>query len=107
MPAHVPPHIYAAPRGWNFRGPVRCYPGYFGTSWFYFGRHCWYSPTLGYCYVAPAYYGAITIVVEEVVYNPATGLEETCTMYYNAYWNAAYGSYGYTDMNGVYHLVNW
>ena len=96
--------------------PFFSYGNYCPTSWFYFGNDCWFRPGSGYYYSPPVGFNdTITVVVEETYtemeVDQFLGIEvpvtKTVTWYYNAYYDADTGCYGYTDCNGLFHRLQW
>lgn len=96
--------------------PYFSYNNYCPTRWMYYGNNCWFQPGQGYYYSPPVGYNdTITVVVEETYtemeFDPFLGAEvpvaKSVTWYYNAYYDAATGWYGYTDCHGAFHWLQW
>jgi len=98
--------------GTFFRGAFFAGSDYCPTEWIFelrAGR--WFRPGFGYVYQAPAYYGPITVAVDEQVFAGydyyGTPVYETVTMYYNATYYPNVGRYGYVDVDGDFNWLNW
>lgn len=89
---------------------------YCPTRWMYYGNDCWFQPGQGYYYSPPVGFNdTITVVVEEpyteMELDPFLGVEvpvaKSVTWYYNAYYDATTGWYGYTDCHGTFQWLQW
>jgi len=126
---YAPPSSARVYSGWRY-GRVQwnvhfyAYHTYRPTLWVYYpGTRSWHCPQYGsIVYQAPAaYYGPITVVVNETVYEEVQQsvwdynqgnwvtvwrtVPRTVTWYYNAYYYEGYGRYGYYDLNANFHWL--
>jgi hypothetical protein len=101
--------------GFQYNYPFFAFDTFCPTQWVYLGGNCWFQVGAGYYYQPPAIVEPITVSVEYVysdwVWDDSVGgyvqVQETVVYFYNAFWDAAAGCYGYYDANGNYNLLSW
>lgn len=107
--------IYAGPYPFFFG-----YDGWAPTEWFYdYDTGTWWSPATGYVGAPPVLLNVpITVMVQEqepvlddfgfpVLDINGDPVYETVTVYYNAYFDPAYGAYGYRNSAGDFIWLQW